>query len=513
MGLAHRRPSEDRIERSNDVWFYRGLFSRTMSRRYAARAVLAACLAACSTTDSATAPPATQAAGGSAGVAGAGGAGGSAGWQPGVVKPSTPSAGPRGLLDVRGLIHAHSVYSHDACDNAPRDPITDAIDESCLDDFRRDLCHVGHDFVMLTDHNESFGRSEFPAVLLYRPASGDALLERGGKPVANRLACPGGGAPLILGGTESATIAAGLEGHVPGSIDERQAVYGSTSSDAIGKIKAAGAVSLLMHTEDWTLEELLGMPVDGFEMYNLHADLKSNYGPALELLVKVNTRKDELPHPDLVLLPLFVEDPVYLSKWGTVLASGARRVTTMGTDCHRNSFPALLPDGERIDSYRRMMQWFSNHVLVRPDANGAWDDRSLKDALRSARLYGAFEVFGYPRGFDYHATEGDTVREMGDEASLSKGAKLHVASPTIDDLDPGAERPLLTTRILRAKDGGWDVVAEGTGPIVFTPSTPGAYRAEVRITPRHLRAHLSTYAAEADRDFPFVYANAIHVVP
>ena len=32
---------------------------------------------------------------------------------------------------------------------------------------------------------------------------------------------------------------------------------------------------------------------------------------------------------DLVLLPLFLEDPVYLSTWGTALASGARRVTTM----------------------------------------------------------------------------------------------------------------------------------------------------------------------------------------
>ena len=41
----------------------------------------------------------------------------------------------------------------------------------------------------------------------------------------------------------------------------------------------------------------------------------------------------------------------------------SRAVTTVGTDCHRNTFPQLLPDGERIDSYRRMMLW-TNDVLV-----------------------------------------------------------------------------------------------------------------------------------------------------
>jgi hypothetical protein len=93
------------------------------------------------------------------------------GWTPGHHLPSDHD-GPRGLLDVRGLIHAHSVYSHDACDGEPRDPTTDAINEPCFDDFRRDLCTAGHDFVMLTDHDDSFSRTEYPEVLLYRPDRG-----------------------------------------------------------------------------------------------------------------------------------------------------------------------------------------------------------------------------------------------------------------------------------------------------------------------------------------------------
>jgi hypothetical protein len=452
---------------------------------------------------------------GTAGGAGHGGGSndaGPTGWKPDDVEPSIRDAAPRGFLDLRGLIHAHSVYSHDACDGEPRDPVTDAINQPCFDDFRRDLCKVGHDFVMLTDHNESFGRSEYPDTLLYRADRGDQLVTRAGGPVANWAACEGGGAaPLILGGTESGTIAAGLEGHVQGTIEERQGIYGDASAASIDAMKAQGAVSILMHTEDWTVDQITTLPVDGFEMYNLHANLKNQYAEALELLFHVNTPED-LPHPDLVVLPIFEEDPVYLSTWGSVLASGARRVTTMATDCHRNSLQQKLQDGERVDSYRRMMKWFSNHLLVKPDAEGKWDDRSLKDALRAGRLYGAFEVFGYPIGFDYHAVVSGAVHEMGEDVSLAGAPELSVALPKIARLDASAEAPRLTIRILRAKAGGWDVVAEGEEDVTFSPKEKGAYRAEVRIVPRHLRGYLSTYSALADKDYPWIYTNAIYVV-
>lgn len=434
-------------------------------------------------------------------------------WRPGAVRPSIGAGAPRGLLDLRGLVHAHSVYSHDACDDKPRDPETDAINETCFDDFRDGLCRVGHDFVMLTDHNESFGRTAYPDTLLYRADRGDELISRDGAPVANRAACPGGAtAPLILAGTESATMPVGLEGHVPGTVEERQSIYGDVSAAAIEQFKARGAVSLIQHTEDWTVEQLTSLPIDGFEMYNLHANTLSSVGEALDLLVKATKAPEELPHSDLVFVPIFKEDPVYLATWSAVLASGARRATTMGTDCHRNTFSALLPDGERVDSYRRMMLWFSNHLLVRPDADGRYDDRSLKDALRSGRLYGAFEALGYPVGFDWHAAEAGAIHEMGEEVSLANGVELRAARPHVDGLDPAAEAPLLKVRILHAGPDGWSVAAEGEGDMAFTPTQPGAYRAEVRITPRHLRGYLSSYSDLADKEFPWIYGNAIYVV-
>jgi len=159
----------------------------------------------------------------------------------------------------------------------------------------------------------------------------------------------------------------------------------------------------------------------------------------------------------------------------------------MATDCHRNTFPQLLPDGERGDSYRRMMIWFSNHLLVGPGSDGNWDDRSLKEALRSGRLYGAFEVMGNPQGFDYHVEVGDQVKEMSSEVSLSSQPVLKVTAPTIRDLNPLRTPPLITTRILRAIDNGFEEVATGTTSVSFTPTQPGAYRAEVRMLPLHLR--------------------------
>jgi hypothetical protein len=438
------------------------------------------------------------------------------GWAPGVV-PASLTEGPRGLRDVRGLIHSHSVYSHDACDYAPMDPATHAIDSVCFEDFRRGLCQARHDFVMLTDHRESFSATAFPETLLYRAERGDALVERGGGPVASWAACPaeaGGGRALVLAGNEAGMMPVGLERHVSASEPERDALYGQATPEAVATLRAHGAVVLLAHTEGWTPEEILALGVDGFEMFNLHANAVGGAGAALELLARLVDAPETLPHPDLTILPIVHEDPVYLDHWATVLARGARAVTTIGTDCHRNSFPDLLSDGERIDSYRRMMVWMSNHLLLRPEPDGSWDDRHLKDALRGGRLYGAFEVLGHPEGFDFFAHEGGSVREMGEILSLASGVELVVRMPRVRDLGAALPAPGLVMRLLVADEGGWRVAAETDAPeLRHAPSERGAYRAEVRMRPRHLGRWLAAYDALADADFVWIYSNAIYVAP
>lgn len=431
-------------------------------------------------------------------------------WEPGRVFPSPSGPNERGFLDRRGYIHSHSPYSHDACDGDPMP--NGSPDVNCVINLREAVCLVEADFLMLTDHREFFSDYDFSEVLLYDADFGDVLIERGGGPVANRAGCgPVDHETMILGGCEAATMPVGLEGHVADTPSERSDIYGDATPEAIAAYHDVGGVALVAHTEGWTDQELIDLPLDGFEMYNLHANLLGNFPAALTLVEKVKNEDPGLPHPDLIIFPIYWEDPVYLNRWAAVLESGVRRVTTMGTDSHENTFPDKLADGERVDSFRRMMSWFSNHLLLTPGADGSWTDVELKDALRSGRLYGVFEYLGYAEGFDFHATAGGDVVEMGGEASLASGVTLHVSLPAVQGLDPEAEPPLLTAHLYRAEGGEWVEVAMDTADLDLEVADPGVYRAEIRMVPSHVVDFLGDYADGADEDRVWVYSNALYV--
>jgi hypothetical protein len=428
-------------------------------------------------------------------------------WEPGTVYASPPEPNPRGFLDRRGVIHGHSVYSHDACDGDPRDA-DDNINSSCLSDLRRGMCQTRHDFHMLTDHSESFSRTEFPENLLYDLERGDQLVEVDGSPVASWAACDDGSPVLILAGCEASTMPVGLESHVP----DRDA-YRSATPEAITSFKEHGAIALVAHTEDWTVDELVELPLDGFEMYNLHANMLENLIEAAQLVTKVLEEDPGLPHPDLAILPLWSEDPRYLERWGSVLARGARRVTTMGTDSHQNTLPQLLADGERIDSFRRLLLWFSNHVLVRPEADGTWDHAHLKQSIAAGRLYGVFEYMGYAEGFDAHVVHGDRIAEIGGGVSLADDPVVMVDAPTVRGLEPTGPQPEITIHLLRAVEGGFEQVAEGVDHLEYAPDAPGAYRVEIRITALHLEPWLGDYAELATQPRVWIYANPFYFDP
>ena len=436
-------------------------------------------------------------------------------WAPGVVFRTPDDRTPGGFLDRRGLIHMHSVYSHDACDDMPvKDGVRDPV---CFDDFRRGMCQTRHDFIALTDHPSDFSRTEYPDALLYRPDLGDELVAGTTGARASWAMCPDGERTLILAGTESAEVMAiGLERHVADTVEGRNAVYGSASDDAAATLRDNGAVVQVAHTENWTPDQLRERDLNGFEMYNLHANflLPSALGKALQLIVRVGQGDPGLPHPDLLLLSIITEDPAYLTRWGSTLATGVRRVTTLGTDAHRNTLPILLEDGERVDSYRRLMLWFSNHLLIEPERDGSWDDRHVKEALRQGRLYGAFEVLGYPVGFDFHAKVARKMRAMGSEVALGDDPVLEVSAPSVQNLAVDREPPLVTVRLLRAIEGGFEEVASGPGDLSFSPNLPGAYRAEVRILPLHLREEMGADGNDLlSHDYVWIYSNPIYVRP
>ena len=426
-------------------------------------AALAALLAGCGDDESEPTPPAPT-----------------FGWTPDLVLQSPREPGPRGWLDRRGVIHMHSIYSHDGCDYEPVDPVTGEVDEECYEASRDGLCRTAHDFMMLTDHDDRFADNEFPDVLLYREGRGDELIVHDGNPAANWLACPDGPPGLVLAGTESGPMPVGLEHHMGDTSEARNTAYNDFSDEGMDALRAAGAVVLLQHTENWSVEELTTWRVDGFEMFNFHANSITGGGGVISLLGNMDS-PERLPHPDLVFVPVVNEDRRYLERWAETLSSGARRVTTMGTDAHANTMPQILPDGERVDSFRRFMRWVSNHLLVRDDGTGEFDDRSLKEALAAGRLWGSFDMFGYVEGFDYHALEGGTVREMGEEASLASAVELRASLPQVAGLEAIDAEPEIRIVLLRAAGDQWQTIADTEDDLAETVTEPGAYRVEVRI--------------------------------
>src|SRR4051812_16384682 len=102
-------------------------------------------------------------------------------WQPGGVTRLDPAPNARGYVELRGLVHVHSVYSHDACDGQPVDD-AGMRNQPCLEDFRRGVCQTQDDFFFLTDHGGSFADNEFPDVLLFDASRGDALVQRADGP-------------------------------------------------------------------------------------------------------------------------------------------------------------------------------------------------------------------------------------------------------------------------------------------------------------------------------------------
>ena len=165
-----------------------------------------------------------------------------------------------------------------------------------------------------------------------------------------------------------------------------------------------------------------------------------------------------------------------------------------------------MKDGERVDSYRRMMRWATLHLRV-PEVTLA----AQQDALAAGRVYVAFEIFGTPVGFDFFAEESSgATHEMGARAPL--GATLHVVRPSLSSDVPDAALAMLSLRILRSTPTGAVEVAQSTAATLdYVVTEPGAYRAEVRIVPEHARPYLGRLGDELVKEYAWIYANPVFV--
>jgi hypothetical protein len=417
-----------------------------------------------------------------------------------------------GLREVRAIVHLHSHWSHDACD---RNPQPEGIpDEECLADLRYGLCTTRIDVAFLTDHPTHAEEAMLSERLLER--DGDELVfNDAGDAIGAWLACDDGHRTLLLPGLEDDLMPLGQQADVWGAANDR-------TVENVEILRNAGAVVWQAHTEERTVEELAPLGLDGVELYQLHANLDPDARELMGLepfgylgdvapffFAEANGIEDP-PHPDLAPLGFLApNEPAARVLEG--LGQTQRIGMTAGTDAHQNVFPTDAHDGERIDSYRRMMRWFNNRLRVEPPLS----PESARGALRAANNHAVFEVFGTPLNFDFFGERDGERFEIGAEITRNDTPlRLRVILPSLDPRSPrGPSEPELRGVLYRADGSGRTIVQEWTeGSIDLAATDPGVYRVEVYIVPLHLEPYLGEVVEEyVTRELLWIQTSPIFV--
>lgn len=428
----------------------------------------------------------------------------------------------RGLEPARGIVHLHSPYSHDACDNNPRDDLG-AVNEPCLLDLRSALCATRIDFAALTDHDASMADEEFPTLFSMR-GNDVAIMDAQANQIGSRMTCDDGHVVTFSVGGENDLMPVMLDRHpTAATLQERHDIYNAYDTAAVAAYRDAGGLAWVAHTESKTVDDLKLLAPDGIEVYNLHAnidpDIRKDYlgldaGGAIAAAAEFADTNPGHPEPDLAMLAFLTPNQPAITTWNALLGAGLKLPATAGSDAHENAIPIVFADGERGDSYRRVLRWFDNIVMVADHS----DPAQVEAALKAGRLFALFELLGTPEGLDIRATNATRTFELGDTVPVADGAMLTVNLPTVHALDPTLPPPIVRARVL------W--IETPTGVVTELASTDstvdtrldvhigavGAYRVEIYITPRYLGPYLGDLGPDlAEAELPWIYASPIYV--
>jgi len=378
-----------------------------------------------------------------------------------------------GWSEYRGILHAHSKYSHDS--TVPIEEILRVLKASRID------------FVCLSDHPIA-GRADFD--LQWRGL-------REGK--------------LFIPGFEM------KDGMMPFGVASGVVLSNQTDSATLAKqIAANGGLLFYAHSEeprDWERPELVGM-----EIYNIHTDFKRHRNGLLWLLpdLLLSQRK----YPEHVFRTLFTRPTDLLQRWDEL--NRKRHITGVaGNDSHQNvglqatcissdtirvtdtspkgvrkfklnwltrsiaqmCFGPLEPGRElfhiQLDPYERSARFVNTHVLAR-----FLSEPSVLDALRAGRVFVGFDMIADSTGFSWMASTGTNHVVMGESMEFSPDVRLEAASP-------------LPCRFTILKDGALCAQQEGRA-FDWAPPGRGKYRVEAELKIRR-------------RWVPWVYANPIEL--
>lgn len=424
---------------------------------------------------------------------------------------------PRGFTTRRVIVHSHSVHSHDACDGHPY--VDGGPNEPCLQSFRRAMCRVRVDAVFLTEHAGLMAEGPFNRVMQLR--DGDEPVMEGGSIVGFYSRCADGHRTLWLPGAENELMPLALRRHPDAINGDLGAAYHADDAAGVRRFHEAGALVAVAHVEQRTIGELRAISPDIVEVYNVHANLapnialmanpEANNGQQLVDTLRFQGAANPL-EPDFAFLAFFAENTSDLGKWAQLWSDGRNVPGVAASDAHENTFMAVMSDGERGDSYRRIFRFFSNEVLVRGDLTRA----SVIEGLSSGRSYVAFEALGTPEGFSCVARTRDGAdHEMGSTVRMADEPALVLRAPTLHAPLMGDPSPTVEMRVYRAEAGAW-VMAQrwqdpaSMGELRWSVPSVGVYRVEVRMVPEHARSRLPGMERLV-HDMPWIYGNPIRV--
>ncbi len=248
---------------------------------------------------------------------------------------SAPGPAPRPLREFRGIIHCHSLYSHDS--------------KGTYEEILAAAKAAKVDFVCITDH----------------PPKGDPglSLREGWKGIRDGV--------LFIQGHE-------LAGSNLLAIGIREPVRGATPAEKIADIHRQGGVAIVSHPEevkDW--EPYLA--ADGMEIFNVHAAFKKLRADPPRLAAALKAVKED---PDRSFLSLQELDPAVIAKWDEINRT-RRFVGVAGNDAHQN----VNVLGLQLDPYPRVFKFVSTHVMAEE-----LTESSVLEALRAGRCFVAFET-------------------------------------------------------------------------------------------------------------------------
>lgn len=408
-------------------------------------------------------------------------------------------------------MHVHSVYSHDACDGEPQ--LNGKINEKCLADLREAICRNHIDIVFLTEHLDHLTATrDLSAVLNIQ--QDDVAIRHQGRIVGSRQRCRDGHEAHVYLGAENYVSSIGLVAHPHADAPALKRFYSAYNRKEIDDLRRDGALIVVPHAErgNVSLQRMQEMQPDLIEAYNLHANLSAKRRGALKVVERGLAASQFLLNPylepDLIFLALLDEDEIALTKWSQAAAE-MRLAGVLAVDAHQNLPAIKMIDGERVDSYRRTMRWFSNFVEV----DGRFDRDAVLAALKGGKVFMVFEAFGTPNGLEFHALEGDKAHAMGETVSADRSGdvSLVLKCPQVAGLPASTPQPQRDLLILRATGAGWKEVARSRdADLHYVIKEPGTYRGEVRIRPTHLARYLAG-ARTLIRDVPWIYANPIYV--